>query len=154
MNNSDQEKIACNCPAYGNSNYCPLHKEIVETPLSTTQEKKCEHDVVAKYCFRCKRPDLAGTPPQHEEWESRFEKEDFSQDWDMAASYLGDYLDYGKLKSFISSLLNQEREKEYLHGLEMGLKEGYKDGLRTAIEHAKVINTTDTNVVDLQEPNK
>ena len=28
------------------------------------EEKKCEHNVVAKYCFRCKRPDLAGTPPQ------------------------------------------------------------------------------------------
>lgn len=28
------------------------------------QPTKCEHDVVAKYCFRCKRPDLAGTPPE------------------------------------------------------------------------------------------
>jgi hypothetical protein len=25
---------------------------------------KCEHNVVAKYCFRCKRPDLAGPVPK------------------------------------------------------------------------------------------
>lgn len=34
----------------------PNHSEL-------DQEVKCRHDVVAKYCFRCKRPDLAGTPP-------------------------------------------------------------------------------------------
>lgn len=26
-------------------------------------EEKCEHNVTAKYCFRCKRPDLAGPTP-------------------------------------------------------------------------------------------
>lgn len=32
-----------------------------DTPQSNEQ---CEHNVSAKYCFRCKRPDLAGPVPQ------------------------------------------------------------------------------------------
>jgi hypothetical protein len=32
------------------------------TPDKSDKQEKCEHEVVAKYCFRCKRPDLAGEP--------------------------------------------------------------------------------------------
>jgi hypothetical protein len=32
-------------------------------PQPNPSEDKCQHDVAAKYCFRCKRPDLAGSVP-------------------------------------------------------------------------------------------
>ena len=38
-----------------------LLTSLTPTDKSDKQEK-CEHEVVAKYCFRCKRPDLAGEP--------------------------------------------------------------------------------------------
>lgn len=31
--------------------------------MTTPHTEKCHHNVVAKHCFRCKRPDLAGLVP-------------------------------------------------------------------------------------------
>ena len=44
-------------------------------------------------------------------WENDFINQDFSQDWEMAHAYLDDYLDYGKLRDFITNLLIEEKRK-------------------------------------------
>lgn len=43
---------------YQNHNLA-AHSGCASRPIT----EKCEHDVAAKHCFRCKRPDLAGPPP-------------------------------------------------------------------------------------------
>jgi hypothetical protein len=92
--------------------------------MTTPANEKCEHNVVAKYCFRCKRPDLAGSPkptPANEceackplnewkttsekhtcvtpanEWRSEFEKEFGGQKWVYANELT--------LEDFIQNLL-------------------------------------------------
>jgi len=48
------------------------HQSHLTESASVLEPEKCKHKVVAKYCFRCKRPDLAGPVPEKKDvWGER-----------------------------------------------------------------------------------
>lgn len=99
-------------------------------------EERCEHGVVAKYCFRCKRPDLAGPIPNIEEWEEPLmhimesyimtaELGHLAKDQVKHKQELHAY--YTDLVDFIHQQLQKAREEERERAVEI-----IKEELRTA----------------------